>query len=81
MLIASSLLNIAYLMPLVARAFFVPAPVAGGSGDADAHGEPEGFHEAPLFCLVPLCLTALGCFALFFFGDAVYRLLQPIVMP
>ena len=69
-LIASSLLNIAYLMPVVARAFFVPLP---------ADRPDPGIQEAPLFCLVPLCLTALGCFALFFMADGLYELLAPLV--
>jgi multicomponent Na+:H+ antiporter subunit D len=70
-LIASSLLNIAYLMPLVARAFFVPLPP----------GAPSERREAPLFCLVPICLTGLGCVALFFEADALYALLLPMVTP
>lgn len=69
-LMLSSLLNIAYLMPIAARAFFSAGP---------AHGAHEGLHEAPLLCLVPLCLTALGCIALFFFADPLYQLIAPIV--
>jgi multicomponent Na+:H+ antiporter subunit D len=69
-LIVSSLLNIAYLMPLVANAFFIPR---------DEWNELAGFKEAPLFCLVPLCLTAAGCVALFFYADALYALLGPLV--
>lgn len=74
-LIVSSLLNIAYLMPLVARAFFVPLRAAAGDSDA-ATG---GLQEAPWFCLVPTCATALGCVALFFFADELYALLLPMV--
>ena len=40
-----------------------------------------GIREAPLFCVVPLCLTALGCLALFFFADPIYMLLEPIAAP
>ena len=71
-LIVSSLLNIAYLMPVVANAFFIPR------SEWDA---APGFKEAPLFCLVPLCLTAFGCLVLFFYADALYVLLQPVVTP
>jgi len=71
-LVVSSLLNIAYLMPLVARAFFVPAVAPAGG----PHG--DGIREAPLLCLVPLCATAAGCIALFFFAEEIYRLLEPI---
>ena len=80
-LIVSSLLNIAYLMPVVARAFFVPAPVGGG-GEGGGHGHDDGgIHEAPLFCLVPICATALGCLALFFYAEEIYQLLEPIAGP
>lgn len=63
----SSLLNVGYLIPIVVRGFFRPP------ADGHAHG-----HEAPAFCLVPLCLTALGCLAMFFYADDAYRLLLPI---
>lgn len=72
-LIVSSLLNVAYLMPIVARAFF-SAPASGTAG-------PAPIREAPVFCVVPLCLTALGCLALFFGADEIYRLLSPIAQP
>jgi len=60
-LAVSSLLNIVYLLDIPARAFFLPA-------DADA---PQGFHEAPLACVAPLCITATGCIALFFFAHPI----------
>ncbi len=70
LLMISSLLNIAYLVPIAVRGFFY-APVGSSRN--------PGIAEAPLFCLVPLCLTAAGCIALFFFADPIYRLLLPIV--
>ena len=84
-LMISSLLNIAYLMPVAIRAFYpppaTPAPTAAGA-DATAHhgdhGNHEGIHEAPLFCVVPICFTALGCLILFFYAGHIYRLLLPI---
>jgi multicomponent Na+:H+ antiporter subunit D len=57
----STLLNVAYLLPPVVRAFLLPPP----------EGTPKGIHEAPLFCLIPLSLTALGAVALFFMADPV----------
>jgi len=57
-LIISSLLNIAYLLPIVVRAFFMPPP----EGEA-----VDGIQEAPPACVGPLVFTALGCFALFLF--------------
>ena len=47
-LMISSLLNVVYLLPIPIRAFCFPPP------DTD----PKGVHEAPLLCVVPLCLTA-----------------------
>lgn len=73
-LMISSLLNIAYLMPVVARGFFLPVK-------ADPHHPVSGIHEAPFFCVAPICLTALGCLVLFFCADDLYRLLLPIVQP
>jgi multicomponent Na+:H+ antiporter subunit D len=69
-LLVSSLLNIAYLMPVVGRAFF-----AGGREDSGANE----IHEAPLPCVVPLCVTAVGCLLLFFFAGDVYQFLVPLV--
>jgi multicomponent Na+:H+ antiporter subunit D len=70
-LMVSSLLNIAYLIPVVIRAFF-----AGPS--ANSPGETK-IKEAPLFCLIPLCITAAGCLILFFFANDLYRFLTAIV--
>jgi multicomponent Na+:H+ antiporter subunit D len=66
-LMLSSLLNVAYLMSIVARAFFKPPEVGAGSGAV-------GIKEAPLPCLIALCATALLCIALFFSADGVERL-------
>ena len=68
-LMVSSLLNIAYLIPIPIRAFF-SAPADGS--------EPPPFKEAPVFCVAALSFTALGCIALFFYADDVYRLLLPL---
>ena len=68
-LMISSLLNIAYLLPIPVRGFFL-APADGP--------ERPAVKEAPIFCLVPLCITAIGGLALFFFAEAVYELLTPI---
>ena len=65
-LLVSSLLNAAYFLPIVYRAFFAEPP-------ADA---VIGIKEAPLFCLVPICLTACGSLLLFFFHETFLRLAQ-----
>ena len=67
--LASSLLSIGYLMPIVIRAFFKPSP----------EGTEDKMAEASLLMLLPICTTALLCFVIFFYADGVYRLLAPIV--
>lgn len=61
----STLLNIAYLLTPVVRAFLLPP----------AEADRGGIREAPLLCVVPLCLTALGCVALFFAAGPLRALL------
>lgn len=74
-LMLSSLLSAAYLLPIVARAFFAaPAPDAQGHG----HGHGEGIQEAPLACLIALCATALLCVVLFFQAGRIESLLAGI---
>jgi multicomponent Na+:H+ antiporter subunit D len=68
-LMLSSLLNIAYLLPIPIKAFFGKAP----EGDAIS-----GVKEAPLPCLIALSVTALGCLALFVFPNPLYHLVQMI---
>ncbi len=68
-LMISSLLNIAYLLPIPLRAFFSAPP-----GD-DA---PSGVREAPLPCLVAIAVTAVGCLVLFFYPEPLYRLASQI---
>lgn len=58
--VLSTLLNIAYLVPPVVRAFLLPA------ADGD---ERPGLREAPAMCVVPLCFTALACVAMFFLAE------------
>ena len=80
-LMISSLLNVAYLIPIVARGFFLPSPEPQPASAGAAAAPRRVIQEAPWFCVVPLCLTALGCLALFFFADSLYRLLEPIAVP
>jgi formate hydrogenlyase subunit 3/multisubunit Na+/H+ antiporter MnhD subunit len=46
---------------------------------AAASPKKGGIAEAPLLCVVPLCITAAGCVVLFFFADTLYALLEPLV--
>jgi multicomponent Na+:H+ antiporter subunit D len=63
-LAASSLLNVAYLLSIVGRAFFLPARGRGG----------DGVKEAPWTCVLPLSVTAILCVVLFFQVDNVAAL-------
>ena len=77
-LILSSLLNIAYLIPVAIRGF-LPSPAEAGGGLAGGHGpDGGGIAEAPAFCVVPLCFTAFSCIVLFFYADRLYAFLRPI---
>ena len=66
--LASTLLNIAYLLPPVIRAFLSPPPA----------NAPAGIREAPMACVIPLSLTALGAVALFFAAGLPYALMESI---
>ena len=68
-LMASSLLNIAYLLPIPFRGFFAQSDDDG----------PQKFREAPTLCVIALSLTAVGCLVLFFHPEPVYDLLLPLV--
>lgn len=89
-LMVSSLLNIAYLLPIPIRAFFLPPKESEGAHGHDssdqaadasheAIGHGEGIHEAPFACVLPLSLTAVGCIVLFFTGSWFVELVTPIV--
>ena len=70
-LLISSLLNIAYLIPIPLRAFFCPP-----------QDIPEGgMREAPTLSVIALSVTALGCFVLFLFPGPLYRLAALLVAP
>lgn len=72
---ASSLLSIGYLMPIVVRAFFRPLP----GDDGDDANDGRGLRETSLLMLLPLCATALLCIGGFFFVEPVLQLLGSIV--
>jgi len=69
-LLISSLLNVAYLMPLVAKGFFMT-----DSGKKD----PITFGEGPLLLWIPLALTAFGCIVLFFYAGSIQDFLLPLI--
>lgn len=67
----STLLNIAYLIPPVLRAFLKAPPA----------GESTGIREAPILCVAPLTFTALGALALFFLAGPLRTLLSGMFAP
>ena len=69
-LMVSSLLNVAYLLPIPIRAFFSKPP------DGE---EISAMKEAPLPSVIALVFTALGCVVLFFSAGPLYRLAQAIL--
>ncbi|MDU8928837.1 proton-conducting transporter membrane subunit [Alisedimentitalea sp. MJ-SS2] len=67
-LMASSLLNVAYLLPLVGKGFFL-------KGD-EAHDE---WAEAGVLVWLPPAITAFGCLVLFFYAGSIRDFLMPLV--
>ena len=70
-LMVSTLLNIAYLLPIPVRAFF----------DKDTDGDEGGIREAPIPCVVALVITAAGSVALFLNPEPLYALMSQVVAP
>lgn len=68
-LMLSSLLNIAYLLSIVSRAFFLPA----------AEDTPQVWSEASPLVWGPPVFTALLCVVLFFYSGAIFAFLAPLV--
>ena len=73
-----SMLSIAYLLPVAGTALFMPIRRANTLGAAAVEPITIAVREAPLLCLLPICATALGCIALFFFGNDIYNFLLHI---
>ena len=69
-LMSSTLLNVAYLLPIPIRGFLCTYKTPPG--------ETTAIKEAPVPSVVALCLTASGCIALFFFAQPLYQLLSEI---
>jgi multicomponent Na+:H+ antiporter subunit D len=67
-LMLSTLLNIAYLLPIPLRAFFGQSPKT-----------TVQFSEAPLPCLVAIGITTAACVTLFFFPGPVYQLASMLI--
>lgn len=64
----SSLLNIAYLLPIPFKAFF----------GKKLGRKTDGIQEAPMPCLIAIGITSLGCLVLFFYPGTILDLLTLI---
>ena len=69
-LMLSSLLSVAYLLPIPVRAFVKRGPAAGG-----------GIAEAPRPCVLAIAITAAGCLALFWYAERWLELMEQLVRP
>jgi len=69
-LMISSLLNIAYLLPIPFHAFFTADKTSSSTA---------GIKEAPLMSLIALSLTTLGCIILFVYPQPLYELSKAIL--
>ncbi|MFD0915895.1 proton-conducting transporter membrane subunit [Pseudahrensia aquimaris] len=78
-LMVSSLLNVAYLVPIFAKGFYLPAQGEGSVAmNADTPWR-ERLSEAPLLCVLPPCLTAILCIISFFYAADIAAFIEPIV--
>jgi len=68
-LLVSSLLNVAYLMPIVGKGFFIR--------DNAAAAPVKNLETSPLVWGPP-AITALGCLVLFFFAGYIEAFLMPL---
>jgi len=69
-LLVSSLLNIAYMLVIPIRGFFLsPAGESGTDG---------GISEAPKACLLAMGITSAACIVLFIYPDYLYQLVAAI---
>jgi multicomponent Na+:H+ antiporter subunit D len=74
-LLISSLLNIAYLLPIPIRAFY---GTADGASTTSGSAEAVKINEAPLFCLLAMAISASGCVLLFFYPQPLYELVSAL---
>ena len=71
-LMLSSLLSVAYLLPIPVRAF--------ARRDRKA-GSARVIEEAPWPCVLAIAITAAGCLALFWYAERWLRLMEQLVQP
>jgi multicomponent Na+:H+ antiporter subunit D len=77
-LMLSSLLNIAYLMPIPFHAFFSNSPAKNEHGESAAKVQIK---EAPMASLIAIGIAALGCLVLFIYPNPLHELASAILEP
>lgn len=86
-LMISSILNVIYLLSIPVQAFYM-SPDNNDRGKATGLNESKSgntfidwknLKEAPLLCVLPPCVTAIGAFLLFFFAGDLYNYLLPLI--
>lgn len=81
--ILSSLLSIAYLMPVVVRGFFLPSPAENEPQQSlepeTSKAVPETIREAPLWCVIPACLTGILSVVLYFLIPSITGFVAPVL--
>lgn len=86
----SSVLNVVYLLSIPAQAFLKAPPGEAHPKSGEWYAGPlhdggdmsvaprRALEEAPIFCLAPIAITAIGALVLFFFSGPLYAFLTPI---
>jgi len=77
-LMLSSLLNIAYLMPIPFHAFFSNIPAKSEHGESAAKVQIK---EAPMASLIAIGIATLGCLVLFIYPNPLHELASAILEP
>lgn len=76
-LMVSSLLNVAYLLPIAINGFFGRDDKAENTTSS----KPEPMKEAPVACLIAMGISSLGCLLVFFFPNYLLTLMRMVVAP
>ncbi|ARU57772.1 NADH dehydrogenase (quinone) [Oleiphilus messinensis] len=81
-LMISSLLNIAYLLPIPIRAFYrgdkSGSMLTDGALGSEHQAKTARLKEAPVACLIAMGVTATGCLVMFFYPTPLFELVGRI---
>ncbi|MBI1385730.1 MAG: monovalent cation/H+ antiporter subunit D family protein [Rhizobiales bacterium] len=78
-IVASTVLNACYFLPIIYTAFLPPAADVGAA-HASGHARADEFHGAPWQIVFAISMTALMTLALFFYPDPVLELARQMVV-